>query len=102
VLCAQHGWLSPLPPEGASAIRFGDTSHAAQMAAAQGVRSTDLLRHGIVDRVIAECPDAAEEATEFVARVGRVLAYEIATLLPSPIEELVPRRLSRYRSLGLH
>ena len=100
VLCAQHGWLSPLPPEGASAIRFGDTSHAAEMAAAQGVSSVDLLRHGIVDRVIAERPDAADEAGEFVTRVGRVLEHEIATLLGTPIAELLPRRLERYRRLG--
>lgn len=100
VLCAQHGWLSPLPPEGASAIRFGDTTHAAEMAASQGVSSTDLLRHGIVDRVIAERPDAADEAGEFVSRVGAVLEYEIATLLATPIAELLPRRAARYRNLG--
>jgi len=100
VLCAQHGWLSPLPPEGASAIRYGDTSHAAEMAAAQGVSSTDLLRHGIVDRVIAEHPDAADEAGEFVRRVGAVLEHEIATLLATPIGELLPRRQDRYRRLG--
>jgi acetyl-CoA carboxylase carboxyl transferase subunit beta len=100
VLCAQHGWLSPLPPEGASAIRFGDTSHAAEMAAAQGVRSTDLLRHGIVDRVIAELPDAADEAEEFVTRVGRVLEHEVATLMARSVADLLPRRLERYRRLG--
>jgi acetyl-CoA carboxylase carboxyl transferase subunit beta len=100
VLCAQHGWLSPLPPEGASAIRFGDTSHAADMAAAQGVSSADLLRHGIVDRVIAEHSDAAEEAGDFVRRVGAVLEQEIAGLLATPISTLVPRRLERYRNLG--
>ena len=32
ILTAQHGWLSPLPPEGASAILYHDTDHAADMA----------------------------------------------------------------------
>ena len=49
VLAALHGWLAPLPPEGASAIVYRDTDHAAELAAAQGIRSADLLRHGIVD-----------------------------------------------------
>ena len=49
VLAALHGWLAPLPPEGASAIVFRDTAHAAELAAAQGIRSADLLRNGIVD-----------------------------------------------------
>nr|AAA63084.1 u650a [Mycobacterium leprae] len=32
--------LAPLPPEGASAIVFHDTAHAAEFAAAQGFRSS--------------------------------------------------------------
>ena len=44
VICAQHSWLSPLPPEGASAILHRDTDHAPELAASQGVRSLDLLR----------------------------------------------------------
>ena len=53
VLAALHGWLAPLPPEGASAIVYRDVDHAAELAAAQGIRSVDLLRDGIVD---ASCP----------------------------------------------
>ena len=56
VLATQHGWLSPLPPEGASAILHHDTSHAPAMAAKQGVRSADLLADGIVDRVSPRIP----------------------------------------------
>ena len=44
VLAALHGWLAPLPPEGASAIVFRDIDHAPELAAAQGIRSADLLR----------------------------------------------------------
>ena len=36
---AAHGWLSPLPPEGASAILHHTTQQAADMAARQGVRA---------------------------------------------------------------
>ncbi|MBC6462694.1 carboxyl transferase domain-containing protein [Actinomadura sp. HBU206391] len=81
VLCARHAWLSPLPPEGASVILHRTTDRASEMAQAQGVRSLDLLRDGIVDRVIAECPDAADEAEEFCGRVAGALASELADLL---------------------
>lgn len=101
VLCAQHGWLSPLPPEGASAIIHKTTDRAAEMAQAQGVRSLDLLRHGIVDRIVAEHPDAAEEPTQFLARLGGVLEHELATLLRRWPDELLATRLNRYRRLGL-
>jgi len=46
VIAAQHGWLSPLPPEGASAIVHRTSDKAPQMAAEQGVRSADLARSG--------------------------------------------------------
>jgi acetyl-CoA carboxylase carboxyl transferase subunit beta len=101
VLAAQHGWLSPLPPEGASAILYRSVDFAPEIAAAQGVRATDLQRDRIVDRVIPELPDAAYEPEAFCARVGATLEYEIAGLLGRPPGERLANRLTRYRELGL-
>jgi acyl-CoA carboxylase subunit beta len=81
VVAAQHAWLSPLPPEGASAIVHGDTSHAPEMARAQDVLAVDLARRGIVDRIIPELPDAADEPDEFCHRVAAVLEAELSALL---------------------
>jgi acetyl-CoA carboxylase carboxyl transferase subunit beta len=100
VVCAQHGWLSPLPPEGASAIIHRTTDRAAEMAEAQGVRSLDLLRAGIVDRVVAERPDAADEPAAYLARVARVLEAELAGLLRRDPRTRLAARLARYRTLG--
>jgi acyl-CoA carboxylase subunit beta len=101
VVAAQHAWLSPLPPEGASAIVHRDTDHAPQMAAQQGVRSRDLLDAGIVDRVVPEHPDAAEEPEDFCRRLGQTLQHELVRLLEAPAEERRQARLDRYRRLGL-
>jgi len=101
VVAAQHAWLSPLPPEGASAIVHRDTDHAAQMAAEQGVRSADLLAAGIVDRVVLEQPDAADEPEAFCARMGQVLQHELVQLLQAPAPERYAARLARYRRLGM-
>jgi acetyl-CoA carboxylase carboxyl transferase subunit beta len=100
VLAAANGWLGPLPPEGASAIVHRDVDHADLMAAEQGVRATDLWRAGIVDRVVPERPDAADEPVEFCGRLGRVLGEELAGLLGRDDTERVRRRLHRYRHLG--
>ena len=100
VLAAANGWLGPLPPEGASAIVFRDTEHAGEMAAAQGVRATDLWRAGIVDRVVPERPDAADEPVDFCHRLGRVLGEELAGLLGRDDNERFRSRLHRYRHLG--
>src|SRR5262249_50746287 len=58
VVAAQHAWLSPLPPEGASAILYRITDRMAEIAERQGVRSADLLADGIIDRIVPEPPDA--------------------------------------------
>jgi len=100
VVAAQHGWLSPLPPEGASAIVHRDTAHAPEMAAAQGVRSLDLLRAGIVDRVVPEEPDAADEPEEFCRRMGRALQHELVNLLRADPGVRRAARHERYRRLG--
>lgn len=81
VIAAQHAWLSPLPPEGASAIVHRDLDHAPEMARAQQVRALDLRDRGIVDRIVAELPDAADEPEEFCRRVGAVLEHELVALL---------------------
>ena len=101
VLAALHGWLAPLPPEGASAIVFRDTAHAPELAAAQGIRSADLLRSGIVDAIVPEHPDAADEPVEFSQRLSGAIAAEVHALRGLPDAERLAARLQRYRRIGL-
>ena len=101
VLAALHGWLAPLPPEGASAIVFRDTAHAPELAAAQGIRSADLLASGIVDAIVPEHPDAADEPVEFSQRLSSAIAAEVHALRGLPDAERLAARLQRYRRIGL-
>jgi acetyl-CoA carboxylase carboxyl transferase subunit beta len=96
VVAAQHAWLSPLPPEGASAIVHRDTDHAPEMARAQQVRALDLRARGVVDRIIAERPDAADEPEDFCRRVGAVLEHELSALFHADVETLRRRRADRF------
>jgi acetyl-CoA carboxylase carboxyl transferase subunit beta len=75
VIAAENAWLSPLPPEGASAIVHGDVSHAAEMAELQQVGVLDLAAHGIVSRVVPEPADddAAGLALAVVAECAAAL-----------------------------
>jgi acetyl-CoA carboxylase carboxyl transferase subunit beta len=101
VLCAQHAWLSPLPPEGASAILYRTIAQAPEMASSQGVRALDLLRAGIVDRIVPEYPDAADEPAAYLRRVATALEGELIGLLRRDPATRLAARLARYRSLGL-
>ncbi|WP_148573127.1 carboxyl transferase domain-containing protein [Nocardioides caldifontis] len=92
VVAAQHAWLSPLPPEGASAIVHRDLDHAAELARSQRVRSLDLLEAGIVDIVVPELPDAADEPEAFCQRMGDVLRHELAWLRRQDVRGLKATR----------
>jgi acyl-CoA carboxylase subunit beta len=96
VVAAQHAWLSPLPPEGASAIMHRDTDHAPDLARQQHVRSLDLRARGIVDRIVAEHPDAADEPEAFCLRVGEVLRHELSQLARLDPEVLRRSRPQRF------
>jgi acetyl-CoA carboxylase carboxyl transferase subunit beta len=101
VLAALHGWLAPLPPEGASAIVYRDTDHAPELAAAQGIRSADLMRNGIVDAIVPERPDAADTPADFTSRLSATIADELHHLRSMPSDERLASRLRRYRRIGL-
>ena len=97
VTLAMHdGWLSPLPPEGASAIMYRDTEHAAEMMREQGVGAEALLSAGVIDAIIAE-PEHAEGLAQ------RAVAAIAAALSLAEARSDTPReaRLERYRALAL-
>lgn len=102
VVAAQHGWVAPLPPEGASEILYRTVERAPELAAAQGVRSIDLAAAGIVDRIVPERPDAADEPRQFLGRLSKALEYELTSLIRWDKTERLGARHRRYRRLGLH
>jgi acetyl-CoA carboxylase carboxyl transferase subunit beta len=66
------------------------------MARAQAVGVADLVAAGIVDRVVEERPDAADEPVEFCRRLGAVLAGELAALGDRPGPDRLARRARRF------
>jgi acetyl-CoA carboxylase carboxyl transferase subunit beta len=101
VVAAQHAWLSPLPPEGAATVLYRSTGRAMEVAERQGVGVAALRAHHIVDRIIPELPDAADEGETFLRRVGAVLEAELAALLRADPAARYRERRRRYRTLGL-
>jgi acetyl-CoA carboxylase carboxyl transferase beta subunit len=96
VLAAEHGWLAPLAPEGASMIVYRDTAHAPELAARQGIRAADLAAVGLVDRIVAE-----HDHSQLLADLGRLLAAELRSLATGDDDTRLARRQHRYRHLGM-
>jgi acyl-CoA carboxylase subunit beta len=95
VLAAQHAWLSPLAPEGASAIVYRDTAHAPELAARQGIRAADLAAAGVVDHVVRE-----SSADQLLRDLGRLLRAELDSLAARDDGTRLADRRDRYRRLG--
>ncbi|MGW4379917.1 carboxyl transferase domain-containing protein [Kitasatospora sp. NPDC004531] len=96
VIAAQHAWLAPLPPEGASAIVHRDGEHAPQLARAQGITAAALTATGLVDQVVPETDDPAHLRDHLAAAITRALA-ELAQL---PDAARLAARRTRNRHLG--
>lgn len=57
----ESAWLSALPPEGASAILYGNTDHVEDILERQGVGAHALLKQGLIDGIICETDTFIEE-----------------------------------------
>jgi acetyl-CoA carboxylase carboxyl transferase subunit beta len=100
VICAEHATLSAIAPEGASAILYRTTERAPELAATQGISSSDLLRFGIVDRVIDERPSADREPDAFLRRLGDAIEDELRALRDQDQQARLEAREQRYRTIG--
>ena len=78
-----------------------DVLHAPDLAAAQGIRSAELLRNGIVDAIVPEHTDAADTPSEFTGRLTATVAHELSALRAVPAEQRYASRLARYRRMGV-
>ncbi|GAA2752684.1 carboxyl transferase domain-containing protein [Kitasatospora cinereorecta] len=95
VIAAEHAWLAPLPPEGASAIVHRDGTHAPALARTQGIRAHDLAAAGLIDHTVPETPAAG-----FPARLTTAVATALAHLTALPLPDLLTLRTTRTRHLG--
>lgn len=81
VIAAEHSWLSPLPPEGASAIVHGDVDHAADMATSQKVSARELLAGGTIHRIVPENPGAEKDPEGFAKAIAAEVGAQLRELI---------------------
>ncbi|MDH6575380.1 carboxyl transferase domain-containing protein [Kitasatospora sp. MAP5-34] len=96
-VAAEHAWLSPLPPEGASVILHRTPDRAPELAEQQRIGAAELLREGIVDRILPEPVAASDDPSDFVRRTVSTIEAELATAAATPYPAA---RLSRFRNLA--
>jgi len=90
-----------ISPEGCASILWRDSERKRDAAAALKMTADDLIRFGVVDRVIDEPvggahsdPDAA------IAKVGLVIQEELRALSNLGPEQLRRQRADRFMAIG--
>ncbi len=101
VLMLEHAVYSVISPEGASAILYGDATHAEELSGDLHLTARDLKQFGIVDEIIPEPEGGAHADADVTAESVRArLSHALVKLnLPSR-EELFEARYRKYREMG--
>lgn len=99
-IAAASSWLSPLPPEGASAIIYRDIEHASYLAHAQKTDAFSLRRAGIVQVIVPEEYDVSTAPRRFSQEVGQAVGTALDELARVDRKQLRALRAERYAKIG--
>ena len=101
VLMLEHSIYSVIAPEAGSAILFRDRDQAPRMAEGMKITGPDLIRFGVVDRVIPEPAGGAHaDPDATVASVGEAIDEELRLLSAQSAQALRAQRAERFCAIG--
>jgi len=101
VLILEHSTYSVISPEPGSAILFRDRAQAPHMANSMKIAPEDLLRFGVVDRIVREPSGGAHSDPEATIKaVGDAVEGELKALLKLSPDQLKAQRADRFYAIG--
>ena len=102
ILMLEHAIYSVISPEGCAAILWGEATKAPEAAELMRITAPDLMKLGVIDRIIPEPPGGAhrnwEETAENLRGPLRDALWELRSLTT---EELVAERYEKFRRIGV-
>ncbi|MGB7404245.1 MAG: acetyl-CoA carboxylase carboxyltransferase subunit alpha [Pacificimonas sp.] len=100
VLMLEHGFYAVISPEGCASILWRAADKAADAATAMKISAQDLIKLGLIDRVVEEPLGGAHRAPdEMLSRLGEVLAEELNSMMNMSPDDL--RRTRREKFLAM-
>lgn len=101
VLMLQYCWYSVISPESCSSILWRSWEYKEQAAEALKLTSSDMLRLGIIDRVIEEPPGGAHRNHDLAAEfLKKALLEELTTVSKMKREKLLDLRIKKFGEMG--
>ncbi|WP_298686406.1 acetyl-CoA carboxylase carboxyltransferase subunit alpha [uncultured Sphingomonas sp.] len=101
VLMFEHAVYSVISPEGCASILWRTAEKAADAADAMKITAQDLLKLGVIDRIIAEpLGGAHRDPTVAIIALGTALGEELDTLAPQNAQSVRQQRRNKFLTLG--
>ena len=101
VLMLEHAIYSVISPEGCASILWRDGGHAQDAAEALRLTAQDLLRLGVIDRVVPEpLGGAHREPKAAIAALGDALDEALGPLLDQDGDSLRAERRRKFLAIG--
>ncbi|MGQ3283424.1 acetyl-CoA carboxylase carboxyltransferase subunit alpha [Bosea sp. (in: a-proteobacteria)] len=101
VMMLEHAIYSVISPEGAASILWRDTARAQDAATGMKITAQDLLKFGIIDRIVSEPTGGAHrDHGAVIARAGDALASALSELGGLSADDIVDRRAEKFLAIG--
>jgi acetyl-CoA carboxylase carboxyl transferase subunit alpha len=101
VLMLEHAIYTVISPEGAASILWRDSSRAQDAATGMKITADDLVRFGVVDKVIGEPVGGAHREPETTIKAaGEAISEALDALDNLPPEEIRRQRREKYLAVG--
>jgi len=99
----ENSWYSVISPEGCAAILWRDATKAPQAAEALKLTAEDVQQMGLIDGIIPEPEGGAHtDPQAAAATVKEYIVKTLAELDQLPLEEMIARRIQKYRRMGVY
>jgi len=101
VLMFEHAVYSVISPEGCASILWRTSDKAADAAEAMKVTAADLIKLGVIDRIVAEPMGGAHrDRTTAIASLGAAIGEELDGLARLSPEALRAQRRDKFLAIG--
>ncbi len=103
VLILENAYYSVISPEGCAAILWKDRAFASNAAEALKLDANELLKLGIVDRILDEPAGGAHRDWDKTAQtIKQTLVEELSSLASSDPQSLPQSRYKKFRGMGAY
>jgi acetyl-CoA carboxylase carboxyl transferase subunit alpha len=101
VLMLEHSFYSVISPEGAASILWRDTTKAQEAATSMKITAQDLVRFGIIDRIVTEPVGGAHrDPAATITATGEVIAGALDELRGLDRETVRRQRRDKFLAIG--